>query len=150
MEKTIAHKVFFSHPPAHVWEYLTRPELMELWLMKNDFQPRLGHQFQFRTNPLPKMDFDGIAYCTVMEIVPFERLCYSWKGGPGNGQITLDSVVEWQLVPKDGGTELQLKHSGFKESGNIFMFTAMNDGWLKNMLKIGDLLNNIRNGAGTV
>jgi len=34
------------------------------WLMPNDFQPRLGHKFQFRTKPAP--GFDGIVNCEVV------------------------------------------------------------------------------------
>src|SRR6185437_9682252 len=132
--------LFFNQSQEDVWDYLTKPELIELWLMKNDFQPIVGHQFNFWTKPLPQMDFDGTAYCTVLEVVPFKKLSYSWKGGPGQGKITLDSVVEWTLVPKDNGMELQLVHTGFKEIANMMIYPAMNDGWLKNMKKIGELL----------
>ncbi|MEP7277437.1 MAG: hypothetical protein ABI813_02235 [Bacteroidota bacterium] len=59
------------------WEYLTNPSLMEQWLMKNDFQPIISCHFQFRTNRIPALDFDGIFYCRVVEIVPFKKLSYS-------------------------------------------------------------------------
>lgn len=93
------------------------------------------------------MDFDGTAYCTVLEVEPFKKLSYSWKGGPGQGKITLDSVVEWTLLPKENGTELQLVHTGFKEITNMIIYSAMNGGWLQNMKKIGELLNNAKHGA---
>ena len=147
MQKTINHKIFFSQSPEEVWEYLTRPELIELWLMKTDLQPTVGHQFQFWTKPMPSHDFDGNVYCTVLEVMPFQKLSYSWKGGPGDGRITLDSVVAWTLVPKDNGTELQLVHSGFKEMENLFMYTIMNDGWLKNMNKIVELIKMAKDGT---
>ena len=82
MPNSINHKLFFPNPPAAVWEYLTNSELMELWLMKNDFKPIVGHEFQFKTNPMPGFDFDGNIYCKVLEIVPNKKLIYSWKGGP--------------------------------------------------------------------
>lgn len=141
MTKSIHHKFFFPHPPEVVWEYLTKPELIELWLMKNNFQPKVGHDFQFRTNPLPNFNFDGIVHCKVVQITPCQKLSYSWKGGPGQGQITLDSVVVWTLVPKEGGTELVLEHSGFMES-NELMYTIMTEGWIKNIQRIGDLIKN--------
>jgi len=147
MQKSINHKIFFSQSPEEVWEYLTKAELMELWLMKNDFQPVVGRQFRFWTNPMPKFDFDGMVYCTVLEIIPFKKLSYSWEGGPGNGKITLDSVVVWTLHPKENGTELHLAHSGFSEAENLAIFTIMNDGWLKNMKKIADLINTVKNGT---
>lgn len=145
MKNNIEHTVFFPHQPKDVWEFLTKPELIEQWLMKNDFAPVVGQQFCFWTKPLPQFDFDGTAYCTVLEVMPFKKLSYTWKGGPAPGKITLDSVVEWTLHQKDNGTELQLVHSGFKTVENFNIFTAMNDGWFRNMNKIGELLNKIIN-----
>lgn len=147
MAVSINHQYFFPHPPEAVWEYLTKPDLMEQWLMKNDFQPIIGYDFEFRTNPVPGLDFDGIFYCKVLEIVPFKKLSYSWKCGPGGGKITVDSVVVWTLQPKDKGTELFLVHSGFSEIENFNMYTALNDGWIKNMHKIADRLNTAKHGT---
>jgi uncharacterized protein YndB with AHSA1/START domain len=141
MADNIKHQFFFPQPPNQVWEYLTRMDLMELWLMPNDFQPIIGHDFQFKVKPMPQLDFDGIVYCKVLELVPYQRLSYSWKCGPGNGKIDLDSVVVWKLVPKDNGTELFLDHTGFKGYDNMGMFSAMNQGWFKNIQKIAELLN---------
>src|SRR5882672_5960551 len=138
MTKSIYHQFFFPHPPEVVWEYLTKTELIAQWLMDNDFLPIVGYDFQFRTKPMPSFDFDGIVYCKVLEILPFKKLSYSWKGGPGNGRITLDSVVEWKLQLKDNGTALFLEHSGFME--NINIYSIMNEGWLKNMHKISELI----------
>jgi uncharacterized protein YndB with AHSA1/START domain len=140
MTPGIHHKLFFPHPPEVVWEYLTKAELISQWLMENDFQPIIGYDFQFRTRPLPNFNFDGIVYCKVLEVIPPKKLSYSWKGGPGNGKITLDSVVEWTLHPKDNGTELQLDHRGFAET-DLTMYSLMDEGWLKNMQKIPVLIN---------
>jgi len=141
MTNSVKHQYFFPQGPEMVWEYLTRAELMELWLMPNNFLPITGYEFQFRVKPMPQLDFDGIVYCKVLEIVPHKTLSYSWKCGPGNGKIELDSIVVWKLIPKDTGTELLLEHTGFKEMENFNMFTAVNDGWFKNIEKIAVLLN---------
>ena len=138
MRKEIKHTWFYNQSPENVWEYLTKAELIAQWLMESNFLPIVGHDFQFRTRPLPNFDFDGIIYCRVLEIIPIKKLSYSWKGGPGNGQFNLDSVVTWTLTPKDNGTELLLEHTGIMENEGIF--TAMSDGWLKNIKKIADLL----------
>ena len=147
MTQSIKHQLFFPHPPEAVWEYLTNAELMELWLMKNDFQPVEGHEFQFRTKPVPSLDFDGIVQCKVLEIVPFERLSYSWKIGPGDGTINVDSVVRWELQPRDNGTNLLLDHADFVILENIGIFDAMNVGWLQNMNKIAERLNTANHGT---
>ena len=141
MTKSINHEFFFPHPIETVWEYLTKPELMEQWLMKNDFQPIVGFDFQFRTNPIPSLDFDGIFYCKLLEITPFKKLSYSWKSGPGEGEITLDSVVVWKLQPTDKGTKLFLEHSGFAKKENLDFFNGLTQGWLEKLHKIDELLN---------
>ena len=51
MAASIKHQLFFPHPPEAVWEYLTNAELMELWLMKNDFQTRRGARIHFQDKP---------------------------------------------------------------------------------------------------
>jgi len=146
MTKVIKHQFFFSHPLETVWDYLTKPELMELWLMKNDFQPIVGLDFQFRTKPIPGLDFDGIFYCKVLEIIPFKKLSYSWKSGPGDGEITLDSVVVWKLQPTDKGTEILLEHSGFAKKENLNFYNGLNQGWLEKFDKIANLLNAAQHG----
>lgn len=141
MNKSIKHQFFFPHPPEKVWDYLTKPELMEQWLMKNNFQPIVGADFQFQTKPYPSLDFDGVVYCQVLEIIPFKKLSYSWRSGPGGAEITLDSVVVWKLEPKDNGTELFLDHSGFTRVETLSLYNGLLDGWLKNIHKISNLLN---------
>ena len=146
MANHIHHKLFFSHPPAIVWEYLTNQELISQWLMENDFQPIVGYDFRFRARPIPDFNFDGIIYCKVVEIVPFKKLSYSWKGGPGNGVITFDSLVVWTLHEKEGGTEVELEHTGFEKT-DLTIYSIMDQGWLKNMKKIGDLINTSKYGT---
>ena len=73
MQTEIRQTWQFNRSPQEVWEYLTKPELIEQWLMKSDFQPILGHQFQF-TSP------QGTEHhCEVLELNPFTRLSYSWQ-----------------------------------------------------------------------
>jgi uncharacterized protein YndB with AHSA1/START domain len=89
MAKVIKHQFFFPHPPKAVWDYLTNPELMQLWLMKNDFQPIVGFDFQFRTNPIPSLDFDGIFYCKVLEIVPLKSFLIRGRAAPVMARLRL-------------------------------------------------------------
>jgi len=37
----------FACPPERLWRALTQPHLLEEWLMKTDFQPVVGHCFDF-------------------------------------------------------------------------------------------------------
>ena len=44
------------HPPEKVWRALTQGPLIEEWLMKNDFQPVVGHRFNFRADAHAAME----------------------------------------------------------------------------------------------
>jgi uncharacterized protein YndB with AHSA1/START domain len=131
MQRDLVIKWYFPHPPEKVWECLTTPELISQWLMKNDFQPVVGHKFQFQTKPIPKMGFDGIVYCEVLEIIPNKKLVYSWKVGPKPGVIALDTILTWTLSPEGEGTKMVLEHAGFKGLKNFITSIFMEKGWKK-------------------
>ncbi|MCD0470342.1 SRPBCC domain-containing protein [Flavobacterium sp. JAS] len=135
MQTEIKNEWIYEQSPNEVWEYLTQADLIVLWLMPNNFVPVLGHEFEFRIKPIPSLDLDGIMHCKVLEIVPFQKLVYSWKAGPGNGVISLDTIVEWTLEKYGNGTKLLLKQSGFSKD-NVAIFTGMTDGWEKNIQKM--------------
>ena len=144
MLSTINNEWIYDQSPKEVWAYLTQSDLIALWLMPNNFQPILGHAFQFTNKPIPSLELDGIFPCEVLELVPYKRLVYSWKGGPGNGVFTLDTVVEWTLEPLESGTRLMLKQTGFTNS-NFSIFTGMTEGWDKNIHKMITHLNENQN-----
>lgn len=118
--KTIRITRRLAYPQEMVWAALTDGRQIEKWLMPNDFQPKVGHQFQFRTKPAP--GFDGIVDCELLELEPPSRMAFSWKGGG------LDTVVTIRLSPLDTGTELQLVQDGFKVS-NIIPWIILGRGW---------------------
>src|SRR5258708_23582151 len=120
MPKDIRYSWTFQHPPQLVWQYLTDPALLKQWLMENDFQPRIGHEFMFRARPLVRLGFDGNVYCRVLEVDEPRKLSYSWRGGPGNRRLTLHSILTWTLIPEVGGTRLVLEHTGFAAFQNFF------------------------------
>src|SRR5258708_15831759 len=140
MQKEIKNEWIYAQPPNEVWEYLTQAELIALWIMPNNFKLILGHEFQFKAKPIPSLYLDGIFHCKVLEIIEYRKLVYSWKGGPGNGIFSLDTVCEWTLEKHGKGTRLLLKHSGFKEA-NLSIFMGMTDGWQQNIQKMIKHLN---------
>jgi uncharacterized protein YndB with AHSA1/START domain len=134
--RSIVVERFIPHPPEKIWRALTEAHLIEQWLMKNDFEPRLGAHFMFRAAPMG--DWDGTVRCEVTEFDPPRRLAYSWKGGsvsnPKYGSA-LDSVVEWVLSPGPGGTRVRMEHSGFGPH-NEMAFEAMSSGWLRGLERL--------------
>lgn len=146
MTKIIKHQFSFAHPVETVWEYLTDSELLASWLMKNDFKPVIGHEFQFRTGPVPAMNFDGVFYCKVLAIVPLKHLSYSWNSRSDDGNINMESVVNWNLVPTEKGTDLFLEHSGFAKKDNLAIYNGLLLGWVEKLEKIAKLLNAAKDG----
>lgn len=131
MEREIRHQFTFIQPPKVVWEYLTNSELLAQWLMPNDFKPVVGHKFQFGAKPKFKLGFDGRIYCEVLEVLPYKKLVYSWKGGLSKENPLLNSTVIWTLTPTSNGTILTLEHKGFKGMKNYLAYFIMNKGWAK-------------------
>jgi uncharacterized protein YndB with AHSA1/START domain len=97
-----------AHPPEKLWRALTQPHLMEEWLMKNDFQPSLGHRFQLRG------DWGGVLDCEVLAIDPHRSLAYSWDYATDNPAFSLKSVVTFTLTPTAKGTLLRMEQTGFR------------------------------------
>ncbi len=137
MQKDIEKTWVFNQPAAIVWDYLTKPELIAQWLMDNNFEPVVGHKFRFLVNKEDNCHNDG-AMCEVLEVVPCERLCYSWKTGPAGGELIVDTLVEWTLMQQDNGTQLQLKHSGFTD---MVEFESHNEGWAELVQGFMNILN---------
>jgi uncharacterized protein YndB with AHSA1/START domain len=111
-----------------VWHALTDPAALGDWLMPNDFQARVGHEFSFTTSPGP--DWDGRVFCRVTELVRPHRLAYTWRG---TDPATLDTLVTFELDPVPGGTRLTLTHSGFTEA-NRWLRDQLAGGWRSNLL----------------
>jgi uncharacterized protein YndB with AHSA1/START domain len=90
-----------AFPPEKIWRALTQPHLIEEWLMKNDFQPVVGHGFNLRGDW-------GAVDCKVMAVEPNKTLSYTWAA------MGLESVVIWTLTPSGTGTHLRMEQSGFR------------------------------------
>jgi uncharacterized protein YndB with AHSA1/START domain len=124
VEKTL------PHPPEKIWRTLTQAELIGQWLMPNDFEPKTGHFFTFKTKPMG--DWDGTVHCEVLDCDPPRLLRYSWVGGSKTNDTygsRLESTVTWTLTPGPGGTHLRMEHAGFRSPGNDFAYNAMSPGW---------------------
>lgn len=94
-----------AEPPEKVWRALTVPELLAAWLMPNDFEARVGHDFTFRPERGPDIA------CEVLDIEEGSLIRYSWREGDDDG---IDSIVTVSLTPlQGGGTHLRLVHTGF-------------------------------------
>jgi uncharacterized protein YndB with AHSA1/START domain len=100
------------HPPQKIWRALTQGPLLEAWLMKSDFQPVVGHRFNFRADPMPH--WNGVTDCEVLAVEPHQLLSYSWNASGDEAAGGLKTVVTWTLTPATGGTHVRMEQSGFR------------------------------------
>jgi uncharacterized protein YndB with AHSA1/START domain len=99
-------KEFFAATPDEVWESLTDREVLADWLMPNDFVAEVGTTFTLvPDHPAP---WKGDVECEVLQLLPRKKMVWSWKT-LGMQEATR---VEFELIPKKGGTELVFKHGG--------------------------------------
>ena len=89
------------YAPEKIWRALTQPQLIAEWLMQNDFEPVVGHRFDFRADW-------GSVQCQVVEVEPNKLLSYSWAA------YDLESVVTLTLIPTSTGTRLRMEQAGFR------------------------------------
>ncbi len=104
-------------PPEKVWRALTQPDLIEEWLMKNDFKPAVGHRFNLRADW-------GAVDCQVLAVAPNEMLSYTWAA------YGLGSIVTWALTPTSAGTRLRMEQSGFPPDQPQY-YEGAKGGWRK-------------------
>jgi uncharacterized protein YndB with AHSA1/START domain len=121
------------HPPEKLWRALTQPHLIEEWLMKNDFQPVVGHRFNLRG------DWGGVLDCEVLAVEPNKRLSYTWNFNHDDAAYALKSVVTLTLTPTQAGTHLRMEQSGFRpEQKQAFGGARM--GWEQFLEKLENLV----------
>jgi uncharacterized protein YndB with AHSA1/START domain len=104
-------------PPEKIWRALTQPHLIEEWLMKNDFQPVVGHSFNLRGDW-------GAVDCRVLEIEANKTLSYTWDA------MGLTSTVTWTLTATGSGTHLRMEQAGFRTDQQQ-AFQGAKYGWQK-------------------
>src|SRR5690349_8159180 len=136
MKKDIKLKWHYAYPVETIWECLTNPEILKEWGQNSgDFRAEVGFRWMEESKPRKAMNWDGKMYFEVLEVIPFQKLSYSFKGGPRPGEYNLDTVVNWILIPKDNGTELQLEQIGFSGFMNYMSRFIMEIGWKNKIMK---------------
>jgi uncharacterized protein YndB with AHSA1/START domain len=123
----------FSCSPEKLWRALTQPHLIEEWLMKNDFEPTVGHHFNLRG------DWGGVLDCEVLAIEPNKTLAYSWNFVHDDAAYNLKSVVTFTLTPTSRGTHLRMEQSGFRKD-QPQAFNGAKFGWQKFLGNLEQLL----------
>jgi uncharacterized protein YndB with AHSA1/START domain len=96
-------------PVATVWKALTDGNEMKKWYFDlPGFKAEVGYRFQFTGGPAPDRQY--LHVCEVTEVIPQQKLTYSWRydGYEGN------SFVTFQLFAEGSKTRLVLSHKGLE------------------------------------
>jgi uncharacterized protein YndB with AHSA1/START domain len=125
---TLRVERLMPHPAEKIWRALTQGPLIEEWLMQNNFQPVVGHRFNFRSTPMPH--WNGVVDCEVLVVEPNKRLSYRWNSSGAEAIAGLKTVVTWTLTPTGGGTHVRMEQSGFRP-GDSNNYQGANYGWQK-------------------
>ena len=116
----------YPYPIEEVWSVLTEPELVARWTTTGQggrpegFSPVAGTEFRFVGTPT--IGWDGVVYCTVLEVDAPRMLHYSWRGDAETDRTT---DVRYRLEPTASGTRLTWEHTGFTGLGGLFMSTLL-------------------------
>jgi len=97
----------FPHRVEKVWQALTDPDALRVWLMDNDFEPHVGKRFMLRGRQIPGR-WRGWVECEVLELESPNRMLWSWVHNDG----APPTHVEFRLDPILRGTRLTLSHTG--------------------------------------
>lgn len=112
-------EVIYPDETSRVWRALTDPRALKDWLMESNFEPRVGHRFEFRTKP--RRGFSGVIPCEVLQVEAPKLLFFTW--GRSN------SIVTFQLEEIENGTRLHFKDEGFSGARGIAMLLILGRGW---------------------
>ena len=101
--KIIRKEILIDAPVAKVWEHITDQKKIAGWLMPNDFEATVGREFSLDCNE------QGTVSCVVKEIVPMQKLVYSFKS-----KVTkVETLLTLTLAKEGKSTRLTLVHSGW-------------------------------------
>ncbi|WP_394665793.1 SRPBCC domain-containing protein [uncultured Chryseobacterium sp.] len=114
-------------PVYKVWRALTDKTEMQLWYFDIfDFELQTGKIFNFyEPGEEKKYHHQG----EILEIVPNEKLKYSWAYPEFSDKKT---IVTWELKPDENGTLIKLIHEDidyFNDLGEHFSRESFTEGW---------------------
>jgi len=124
----VRREVQIVAPPATVFAFLTDPEKILRWMgTEATVEPHLDGLYLVNVNG------EDTAQGRFTEVIPVHRLAYSfgWKGRdkmpPGS------SLIEIDLIEREGGTLLRMTHSGLPDAEAC---AAHEQGWMHYLARL--------------
>lgn len=124
--KPIIKEITVNAGPDRVWKAITNYEDMLVWYFDlPGFRAEVGYEFQFYGETKDKK---YLHLCKITEVVPHEKLRYSWVYDGFDGE----SFVTFEIIPDGDKTLLRLTHEGletFPSDNPDFKKENFNGGW---------------------
>jgi glutathione S-transferase len=143
---------FFRAPREKVYDAFVTPALMSAWqsprgmaVVEASAEARVGGAFRLQMRAR-----DGTRFAVGGQYVELDRpgrLAYTWAWEEGTPMPAgMRTLIEIDLVDKDGGTELRMRHSGFLAAD---ISAAHEHGWTSCFNRLNDLVDP-QGSAGTL
>ena len=111
-DRTIDLSVRIDAPPEAVFRALVEPDQLARWFPSQaESDPRPGGAFAYRFD-FGDPEKDHLSEGVYRDVVANERVSYPWKAPQGATE------VEFRIRPANGGSELELAHSGWGEGAD--------------------------------
>jgi uncharacterized protein YndB with AHSA1/START domain len=117
----LVKEIWIDAPPEKVFPFIVEPQLLTRWIGDESWNdPRPGGLFRLRFG-------DSVVRGEFVEVDPPRRAVFTWgHEEAGRGLVPGSTTVEFALQPHDGGTRVQLRHSGLP---NEHEYTRHDEGW---------------------
>lgn len=106
-------EIFIAAPPEVIFRFLVESELMEHWIGK----PRGGGRRAEGAFAIA-MDSGHVARGAYTLVSPPHRIAFTWGWEGQEAFPPGTSLVEIELLPRDEGTLVRLRHSGLPENAS--------------------------------
>jgi uncharacterized protein YndB with AHSA1/START domain len=117
----VRREVQIAAPQATVFAFLTDPEKILRWMgTEATVEPHLDGLY------LVNVTGSDTAQGRFTEVIPVHRLAYSFGWNERDEMPPGSSLIEIDLIERDGGTLLRMTHSGLPDADTA---TAHEQGW---------------------
>jgi uncharacterized protein YndB with AHSA1/START domain len=107
---TVRREVQIAAPPATVFAFLTDPEKILRWMgTEATVEPHLDGLY------LVNITGRDTAEGRFTEVIPVHRLAYSFGWRERDNMPPGSSLIEIDLIEREGGTQLRMTHSGLPD-----------------------------------
>ena len=112
----IEREIFIEASPETIFEFLTEPSLMAQWIgLAHALEPWPEGTFRVAVSP------GYVTRGVYREVVRPRRVVFTWGWEEAEDATLRDlrpgtSLVEIDLEPRDGGTQVRLRHSGLTKA----------------------------------